>query len=84
MFAKLSNYVRFGCENTHISAVRLGHRAAVDGGIPAGFVHVWQEAVRVLGTHVSGYQLVWHILQHNFTLDSDKRERVTVILTWCK
>lgn len=40
MLTKLSNYLRYGCENTHISAVSLSHRAAVYESIPACSMNV--------------------------------------------
>lgn len=41
----LSKYLRYGCENTHISAVSVSHRAAVYDSVPTGLMNVSQKTV---------------------------------------
>ncbi len=40
MLTKPCKYLRYGCENTHISAVCLSHRAAVYKSIPASLMNI--------------------------------------------
>ncbi len=58
VLTKLLNYLRYGCENTHMSAVSLSHRAAVYESIPACLMNVSQESVRTWYIHKSGYEVM--------------------------
>lgn len=49
---KLSKYLRYGCENTHISAVSVSHRAGVYKSIPASHMNVWQKTAETWHRHM--------------------------------
>lgn len=54
MLTKLSKHLRYGCENTHTSAVSLSHRAAVDETIPTSLMNVQKKTVRTWHIDVLG------------------------------